>query len=743
MLTTTNPADVLAIVESRHQNPHRVLGLRVLSVRLGEKEKSVVCIRAFLPDAAEAHVVDVEDESCTWAMERVHEAGFFEALLWDRTYPFEYRLRIRDHFGHEALRDDPYSSWAEPLTSFDRYLFNKSQHYRLYEKMGAHPSSVDGKEGVIFSVWAPNAQRVSVIGDFNHWDGRTDPMTLLADSGLWALFKPGLRPGVLYKFEIKTRAGHVYQKADPYAFRSELRPQTASVVHELGGYTWTDDEWLTRRYDQDLLSRPISIYEVHLGSWRRKGDNGDRYLTYRELADELVPYVRDMGFTHIELMPILEHPFDGSWGYQVTGYFAPTSRFGSPEDLQHLIDCCHNEGIGVLLDWVPGHFPRDAHGLSWFDGTGLYEHADPRQGEHTEWGTKVFNFERHEVKNFLISNALFWLDNYHFDGLRVDAVASMLYLDYGRNDGEWVANAYGGRENLAAVEFVKHLNSIVHQYFPGVMMVAEESTSWPAVSRPTYAGGLGFGFKWNMGWMNDVLSFSKVDPLFRKHHYRKLTFGLLYAWSENFILPFSHDEVVHEKGSLLSRMPGDRWQQFANLRALFTFQWAHPGKQLLFMGQELAQVREWDYESSLDWHLLDDELHRGVQDCVKELNRVYREEPALWEVDFEEQGFEGIDCDDWERSTISFVRWARDRKHHVVVAVNFTPVPYHGHLLGVPQERRYREIFNSDDKRYGGSGVRSSADGAQAQSRPCHGKPFSIEISLPPLAGVILRAEDG
>jgi len=564
-------------------------------------------------------------------------------------------------------------------------------------------------------------------------------MNLLKDgSGVWVLFLPGLDEGELYKFEIKTRRGEILLKSDPYAFYSEVRPRTASVVYTLEDYKWSDEEWLEKRRTQDFLNRPISIYEVHAGSWRRVPSENNRFLTYRELADTLIPYVKEMGFTHIEFMPLEEHPLDQSWGYQVTGYYAPTSRFGEPHDLQYFVDRCHKAGIGVILDWVPGHFPKDAHGLIRFDGTALYEHEDPRLGEHPDWGTLIFNYGRYEVKNFLISNALYWIDKFHFDGLRVDAVASMLYLDYGRKPGQWLPNCYGGKENLDAIEFLKHLNSIVYQYFPGVMMIAEESTSWPGVSRPTYLGGLGFGFKWNMGWMHDVLDYMRKDPIHRRYHHNQLTFGLLYAWSENFILPFSHDEVVHGKGSLINKMPGDYWQKFANLRALYTFMWGHPGKQMIFMGQEFGQFAEWKCEQSLDWHLLDYEKHLGLKKCVQDLNRIYVKEKAFWQRDFVPEGFEGINCDDCDNSVMSFIRRSDDPKDFLIFAVNFTPVPRYNYVLGVPEDCFYEEIFNSDAAIYGGSGV-GNMGGVRARKKPAYWKPYSIEVTLPPLAGIILK----
>lgn len=736
MISTVSPADAMAIVNSVHSNPHRVLGMYATQVDVKGKKRNVISVRGFLPDAREAYVLDAKDESKQWKMEKIHQEGFFEAILWDRKNKFPYKFKVVDYYGNEWIQDDPYEEWVEEITPFDRYLFNRSRHYKIYEKMGAHVKTVNGKQGVFFSVWAPNAARVSVVGNFNNWDGRKDPMEYLSDSGVWVLFKPGLEEGELYKFEVKSKSGEVFLKADPYAFYSEVRPNTASIVYTLGGYEWDDKEWLDQRAEEDLLNRPISIYEVHFGSWDKKVD--DSFYTYREMADKLIPYVKEMGFTHIEFMPLLEHPFDASWGYQVTNYFAPTSRFGEPKDLQYFVDKCHQEGIGVILDWVPAHFPKDPHGLEYFDGSALYEHLDPRQGEHPDWGTKVFNFGREEVKNFLISNALYWIDKFHFDGLRVDAVASLLYLDYSRREGEWVPNYYGGRENLEAIEFLKHLNSIIHQYFSGVMMVAEESTAWPGVSRPVSSGGLGFGFKWNMGWMHDVLEYMTKEPIHRKYHHNQMTFGLLYAWSENFILPFSHDEVVHGKGSMINKMPGDYWQKFANLRVLYTYMWSFPGKQLLFMGQEFGQFDEWNHDVGLQWKLLDYDKHEGLRQCIMDLNRIYREEKALWQRDFVPEGFDGINCDDYENSVISFIRYSDDPDDFLVVVANFTPIPRENYVLGVPKNCFYEEIFNSDSEMYGGSNVGNSG-GVQAIEEEAYTKPYSIYVTIPPLGAVIFK----
>ena len=735
MITSMQAEEILGIVNSNHQNPHLVLGCHVVDVPLEAEVKKIPSIRTFLPDANKVFVVDKKTGE-EYPMFKVHNDGLFEAFIWNKSDGFEYCFKAVGINGKEWSFDDPYGTFVEGLTAFDRYLFNRSQHYKIYEKMGAHLMTVDGKDGVYFSVWAPNAQRVSVVGDFNNWDGRKDPMDLLSDSGIWVLFIEGLKIGDIYKYEIKTKNGALLEKSDPYAICSEMRPKTASVIYSLDGYNWNDAEWIKKRAERDNKKMPASIYEVHLGSWKKREDGS--FMSYRELADDLIPYVRELGFTHIELLPIEEHPFDGSWGYQVTGYFAPTSRFGEPKDLQYFIDKCHENNIGVILDWVPGHYPKDAHGLINFDGTALYEHEDPRKGEHMDWGTKIFNYGRLEVKNFLISNAMYWIDKFHFDGLRVDAVASMLYLDYSRREGEWIPNQFGGRENLEAIEFMKHLNSIMEQYYPGVYMIAEESTSFPSVSKPAYLGGLGFSFKWNMGWMHDTLSYIQKDPVYRKYHHGELTFSFVYAWSENFILPISHDEVVHGKGSMINKMPGDYWQKFANLRAYYTYMWTHPGKQLLFMGQEFGQFNEWDAEKALEWDLLGYDSHKGIQKCIADLNKVYRENPALWQKDCSTEGFYGINCGDSDNSVISFIRYGEEWGDFVIVAVNFTPVEKETYRLGVDENCYYEEIFNSDSQMYGGSNF-GNAGGVWSFNEPSHGKPFSIDIKLPPLGAVIFK----
>ncbi len=625
------------------------------------------------------------------------------------------------------------------LTEYDLYLFNEGSNFRAYEKLGSHVIELDGVRGVHFAVWAPNAESVSVIGSFNDWDPSVHPMSPNGSSGVWSIFVPEAKEGDLYKYHIKSRIeGMVRIKSDPYGFFFELRPKTATVVYDINRYAWNDREWMETRRHTDQLNRPFSIYEVHLGSWMRREDGS--YLSYRELAEKLIPYVLEMGFTHIELLPVTEHPLDESWGYQCTGYFAPTSRYGTPEEFMYFIDKCHQAGIGVILDWVPAHFPKDDFSLRFFDGTCLYEHEDPRKGEHRDWGTLIFNYGRNEVRSFLISSACFWLDKYHIDGLRVDAVASMLYLDYSRQDGEWVPNIYGGRENLEAIDFIKRFNEVVHLYWPGAVTVAEESTAWPGVSRPTYLGGLGFTMKWNMGWMHDILEYFTKDPIFRKYHHGNLTFSLLYAFTENFVLPLSHDEVVHGKRSLLDKMPGDLWQKFANLRALLGYMFGHPGKKLLFMGGEFGQWWEWDCNSSLQWHLLNEEGHRKLQQYVKDLNRIYKSEPALYEVDFHHEGFEWIDFSDTEQSIISFMRKARNDDNFLVFVCNFTPVPREGYLIGVPQKCFYREILNSDSAIYGGTNM-GNLGGVMASENPVHERPYSISITLPPLSVLIFKPE--
>ena len=632
----------------------------------------------------------------------------------------------------------PVMSRVSLLTDDDLYLFNEGSHFHLYRKLGAHPMQVDGVAGTYFAVWAPDALRVAVIGDFNGWDRDRHALQAKGRSGIWEGFLPGVGPGSVYKYLIVSRYhGTVAEKADPFAAWSEVPPRTGSVVWDLA-YEWRDQEWMTTRGNRQKLSAPISIYEVHLGSWMRVPEAGNRWLTYREVAPKLAEYAVRMGFTHVELLPLMEHPFAGSWGYQATGYFAPTSRFGAPQDLMFLIDTLHQHGIGVILDWVPSHFPADAHGLAYFDGTHLYEHADPRLGLHPDWNSAIFNYGRHEVRSFLVSSAFNWLERYHADGLRVDAVASMLYLDYSRQPGDWVPNPFGGNENLDAIGFLRRLNEAVYASFPDVQMFAEESTAWPMVSRPLYLGGLGFGFKWDMGWMHDTLSYMARDSVHRRFHHDQLTFRMLYAFTENFVLALSHDEVVHGKGSLLAKMPGDPWQKFANLRLLLGYQVAQPGKKLLFMGGEFGQWREWNHDTSLDWHLLQDAPHAGVQRWVQDLQRLYRQEPALHELDCQPSGFEWIDCNDTEQSTISCLRRGVTTDALVLAVFNFTPVPRHDYRVGVPRGGFWTEVLNSDAQDYGGSG-QGNLGGAEAEPYPAHGRPWSLRLTLPPLGVVLLR----
>ena len=729
-MSSTIEQEIDRLIHADHYDPFQVLGFHPLAT-----DPPSAVIRAFHPNAAAFFLLTGDQRQ---EMQKVRKEGLFEIVLPNCREIFPYLLEARFHDQNVHQYIDPYR-FLPQLGDLDRHLFNNGTHYRLYEKMGAQVTTIDGISGTIFRVWAPSARRVSVLGDFNYWDGRIHQMRVLGSSGIWELFVPGLQPGEPYKFEIKAQNGALLEKADPCQFFAEVRPKSASVVWETGNFKWHDQEWLAARRAAPAHRRPISIYEVHLGSWQRDPAEPERFLSYRELADRLISYAKEMGFTHLELMPIMEHPLDESWGYQVVGFFSVTSRFGPPEDFAYFVDQCHQNGIGVILDWVPSHFPTDGHGLCRFDGTALYEHEDPRQGSHQEWGTLVFNYGRPEVANFLIANALFWFDRYHIDGLRVDAVASMLYLDYARREGEWIPNRFGGRENIEAIEFIKHLNSIVYEQHPDIMMIAEESTSFFGVSKPANWGGLGFGFKWNMGWMNDTLGYFTTDPLFRKYHHSALTFSLLYAFSENFILPLSHDEVVHGKRALLDKMPGDPWQRFANLRLLFLFFWAHPGKKLLFMGGEFGQWSEWYCKVSLDWHLLEqDEKHRGVHHCVRSLNHLYRAIPALWEEDFSYQGFQWMDFKDVDHSIISFARFGENRHDCVVCLLNFTPQTHHHYKLGVPRPGRYREIFNSDAREFGGSGV-GNPDPKESINEPFGEAPCHVLVSVPPLGGIILQ----
>ncbi len=657
------------------------------------------------------------------------------ARRWREGAIRHYRLRAVYADGVDHVTEDAYR-FGPVISDFDIHLHSEGTLEQAYGMLGAHLVTCEDVEGVRFAVWAPSAQNVSVSGDFNYWNQTAHPMRL-RDGGVWELFLPGVHKGAAYKYAITHRGGHVQLKSDPYAFHSEVPPLQASVVWGIPQYEWKDAEWMKRRAEKDCLLAPVSVYEVHLESWLH-GEKG-RLLTYQEMADTLVPYVKEMGFTHIELLPIMEHPFSGSWGYQVTGYYAPTSRFGKPEDFMEFVDRCHQEGIGVILDWVPAHFPRDAHGLARFDGTALYEHADPRQGEHLDWGTLIFNFGRHEVRTFLLANAMWWLRQYHIDGLRVDAVASMIYLDYSRKHGDWIPNRYGGRENLEAIEFLQRFNELVHTE-PGAFSIAEESTSYPGVCRPVYLGGLGFTMKWNMGWMHDMLQYFKQDPVYRKFHHNKITFSMLYAFTENFMLPISHDEVVHLKRSLLGKMPGDEWQRFANVRAFAAYMWGHPGKKLMFMGQEIGQYEEWNEKVSLRWELLAFDYHRKLQDTFRELNRLYRNEPALYEVDFDHSGFEWVDFSDVDQSAISFLRFARDRNDYLLFVCNFTPVPRQGYRIGVPRACRHIELFNSDANAFGGGDV-GNGGFVEADAREWHGRPASLMMTLPPLGVLIFKPE--
>jgi 1,4-alpha-glucan branching enzyme len=731
---TTSHID--SIIKGDHSDPFAFLGMHETETGAAK----AIIVRAFIPGGEQVWVIEANQPDTRHPMQKLRDEGFFDLTFQDRHERFAYRLKAANRFGDSWEFHDPYS-FLPLLSDYDLHLMAEGTHYRNYEKLGSHVRVVDGVRGVHFAVWAPNAKRVSVIGDFNQWDGRRHPMRLHAGAGIWEIFIPGLREETVYKFEIKWRRfGFITHKTDPYAFYFERRPKTGAIVYDINQYHWRDDEWMQQRKAKNGLDAPLSIYEVHLGSWMRAPEEGNRYLTYRELAHQLVEYVKQMGYTHIELLPVTEHPYGGSWGYQTVGYYAPTSRHGEPHEFAYFVDHCHRNGIGVILDWVPAHFPKDGHGLAYFDGTHLYEHADPRKGEHQDWGTLIFNYGRNEVRNFLLGNALFWLEKYHIDGLRVDAVASMLYLDYSRKEGQWVPNIHGGRENLEAVDFIKKFNELVHEHHPGAITLAEESTSWPLVSRPTYDGGLGFDFKWNMGWMNDTLKYFAEDPIARKYHHGKLTFSLMYAFTENFVLPLSHDEVVHGKRALLEKMPGDAWKKFANLRALYGYMYGHPGKKLLFMGCEFGQWIEWNHQRSLDWHLLGYDSHRQLLDYVKDLNHLYTSEPSLYEVDFEHTGFQWIDFQDANGSTIAFMRKAKNADDYLIFALNFTPVPRLGVRLGVPEELFYKEVLNSDAWAYGGSNMGNSG-GVTARAEEWSGWPCSIEVTLPPLAVIVLKPQ--
>ena len=722
------------VLASDQHDPFQVLGFHII-----DNQKPSAVIRTFQPLAESVRLVLGPQKI---DMYKMRAEGLFEIVISSFAQPIDYHYEITLYNGTVKTTHDPYR--VLPLLSdFDSHLFNNGTHYQIDECLGSHPITIGGQAGVLFRVWAPAARRVSVIGDFNYWDGRVHQMRVIGSSGIWELFIPDLGEGVLYKYEIRTQNMDVLEKIDPLQFSAELRPKSASIVARIDGYEWHDQGWLANRDSSSIYQSPMSTYEVHLGSWRRDPSDTDRFLSFRELADSLIPYVKEMGFTHIELLPVMEHPLDESWGYQVTGYFSTSSRFGTPTDFMFFIDQCHQNGIGVILDWVPSHFPTDGHSLGRFDGTALYEHQDPRQGHHPEWGTFIFNYGRKEVISFLISNAIFWLEKFHIDGLRVDAVASMLYLDYARREGQWLPNPHGGKENLEAIEFMKHLNSVIYQRFPGVTMIAEESTSFYGVSKPADAGGLGFGFKWNMGWMNDTLSYFCRDPLYRKYHNNALTFSLLYAFSENFVLPLSHDEVVHGKQSLLAKMPGDEWQKFANLRLLFFYLWTHPGKKIMFMGGEFGQLSEWYCKVSLDWHLVEERpMHQKLQDFVKNMNHFYREHRALWEEDHTYQGFQWLDFKDVNNSITAFARKAKDPQDHLICLLNFTPQVHQNYKVGVLSDVTYRQVLTSDSAHFGGSGVEQH-ELKMPIHEPFGEAPMHITITVPPLGGVIFKPERG
>jgi len=735
LLTQQNIDDIL---RNNLRDPFTVLGMH------GEKEG--IGIRVFAPEARSISVAEAANGQTLCEMTRVREEGIFEAHFPGRTEFFKYELVMTTPGGLEKRLRDPYS-FLPVISEECRYLFNEGNNYRIFDDLGSHVREIDGVSGCLFAVWAPNAKQVSLVGSFNNWDGRRNPMRMLGSSGVWELFVPGLTCGVVYKYEIKKRdRDHLMLKTDPFGYYQESPPHHATVVFDLDGFTWTDRQWMHRRGTTDRINCPMSIYEVHLGSWRKTGPKPDGdYLSYRELAEQIGAYVKEMGYTHIELLPIQDHPFVPSWGYQVGGFYAANHRFGTPADFQYFIDYLHGKGIGVIMDWVPGHFPKDAYGLAHFDGTHLYEYMDPREGEHKDWGTLIFNFGRNEVKNFLVANALFWFEKFHIDGLRVDAVASMLYRNYSRKDGEWIPNKYGGIENHEAVTLLQTMNTLVHEQFPGAITIAEESTAWPMVSRPTYSGGLGFTFKWNMGWMNDILVYFSKDPVHRKYHQNQVTFGLVYAFTENFVLVVSHDEVVHGKKSLLEKMPGDQWNKFANVRTFFGFMFGHPGKKLMFQGCEFGMHWEWDALQSINWHILDKEddknFHRGLQKLVADINRIYIQEPALWELDFEPQGFSWIDFHDANNSILSFVRMGKNPEDLLLVVCNFTPVLRNSYRVGVPKPGYYREIFNTDAKEYCGAG-NGNMGGKPAEEKNCQNRDFSIDCTLPSLSTIIFKWQE-
>jgi 1,4-alpha-glucan branching enzyme len=725
--------ELRSLVELRHRSPHQLLGLHPLG------DGSGLVARALRPDAAKMEFEPVHEKNKpAIKLKRIPKTDIFEGTTTEASRVYAYDLVITGHDGQVRRMRDPYS-FLPTLGEADLYLFGKGDERRIYDKLGAQLRTIDGVNGSSFAVWAPNAQRISVVGDFNNWDGRFHQMRSLGPSGVWEIFIPGVGQGAHYKFEIRNLHGHITLKTDPFGFFFEKPPKNAAIVWKTDNFSWGDEEWLARRRQRDPLRSPLSIYEVHIGSWRKKSMGES--LDYREMAEPLVKYVKEMGFTHVEFLPVAEHAFYPSWGYQVTGFYAPTSRYGTPDDFQYLVNALHAAGIGVIVDWVPAHFPRDDWALAHFDGTALYEHEDPRKGAHQDWGTLIFNFGRHEVSNFLVANALYWCERFHIDGLRVDAVASMLYLDYSRKEGEWIPNQYGGRENLEAIDFLRKFNHITHTEFPGVMTIAEESTAWPLVTRPPYLGGLGFSFKWNMGWMHDTLNYFSRDPIYRKYHQNDLTFAMLYHHHENFILPLSHDEVVHGKGSLLGRMPGDDWRRFANLRTLLGYQWLFPGKMLLFMGGEIGQSSEWNANGEVDWWLLEaGPYHRGLQRFLQDLNHLYISEPALWHSDFDLHGFYWIDCSDHEGGVLSFIRQDTDGRHQLAVILNLTPVPRFNYRVGLPRPGKWREVVNSDGSIYGGSNV-GNLGGVMAKDYKTHNQPYSAEFTLPPLSIVAFRPE--
>ena len=729
-------ASLERFLDCSHSDPHSILGMHYV-----EKLGSIV-VRAYDPFAEKIFITF--DNNSKAEMEKVHPEGLFAIKFSDRKKHFAYKIEKR-FSNNTFVSEDPYC-FLPGIGEMDIYLFNEGEHRKIYEIMGSHLRNFGGVEGTLFTVWAPNANRVSVVGDFNCWDGRRHTMRLIGVSGIWELFIPALKEGEIYKFEIKDGHGNIFLKLDPYANRTELRPRTAAIINREYPFEWNDHAWMEARKHKNWFESPVNIYEVHLASWQHPKmrkidpDNEDDFHNYRELAHVLADYLNEMGYTHIELLPVAEHPFDPSWGYQVTGFYAPTARYGTPEDFAYFVNYLHNRGIGIFLDWVPAHFPKDAFSLGRFDGTALYEHEDPRQGEHRDWGTYIFNFGRCEVRNFLMGNALYWLDRFHIDGLRVDAVASMLYLDYSRKDGEWIPNKYGGNENLDAISFLKRLNELTHELHPGSLMIAEESTAWPMVSRPVYLGGLGFSNKWNMGWMHDTLEYFSKDPVYRSYEHNKLTFSMLYAFTENFILPLSHDEVVHGKRSLIDKMPGDYAQKFANLRSLFVYMIAHPGKKLLFMGGEIGQWNEWYSKRGLDWNILDFPAHKSLQTMIKDLNGLYKASPSLWEDDFTPGGFEWIDCSDYQQSVYSFIRWDKRRSAPYVVILNLTPLVRNDYTIGIPFGGKWVEIFNSDNQRYGGSGILNSGE-IQACEGCFHNRPYHVRLKLPWLGAIILKPQ--